>query len=78
MAESSPSQPRDRLRAGEVLLENQTLTSPNGRYRFVLDAGGMKLFDGDKLIWTPLDQAADYPRKLTMQRDDVLVFSGQV
>lgn len=65
---------RDRLRVGERLEWDQSLNSPNGRFRFTLqDDGNCVLYDGSKAIWATNTTAGARGTALVVQFDDNVV-----
>ena len=71
-----PAFARDTLGSGQTLYEGETLKSPNGQYKLILqNDGNLVLYDGSKAIWSTGTQRKQ-GRKLVMQSDGNLVLYG--
>lgn len=62
------------LYAGQGLLENEFIKSPNGRYAFYVSGGQLKLFADSNVIWTSGTHGTAY--SCTMRGDGDLVLNG--
>jgi len=73
---SYPVLAKDILASGQMLYKGETLKSPNGQYKLILQKdGNLVLYDGGRAIWSAGTQDK-HINKLVMQNDGNLVLYG--
>jgi len=73
---SYPVLAKDILGSGQILYKGETLKSPNGQYKLILqNDGNLVLYDGGRAIWSTKTQGKRI-KKLVMQNDGNLVLYG--
>jgi len=73
---SYPVLAKDILASGQMLYKGETLKSPNGQYKLILQKdGNLVLYDGGRAIWSAGTQDK-HTNKLVMQNDGNLVLYG--
>ncbi len=71
-----PALARNILASTQILYQGESLESPNGRFKLVLQAdGNLVLYDKDKALWSSGTNGKD-AKKLVMQNDGNLVLYG--